>query len=195
MKYHRIPFHEKSHGQLFCDNKASDIVAMLLSCCEQANVSIRLQTGIRRVVAHASKFDVLLDTDECISSQALVIATGGLSIPTMGASPYGYQLATQFGIKVLPTRAGLVPFTLQPDDKARLSLLSGVSIPCQVQCNSQSFALDMLFTHRGLSGPAMLQISSYWQPGDALSIDLDSHNVLPRHYLSELCILFLPKSY
>ena len=176
VKYHRIPFHEKSHGQLFCDNKASDIVAMLLSCCEQANVSIRLQTGIRRVVAHASKFDVLLDTDECISSQALVIATGGLSIPTMGASPYGYQLATQFGIKVLPTRAGLVPFTLQPDDKARLSLLSGVSIPCQVQCNSQSFALDMLFTHRGLSGPAMLQISSYWQPGDALSIDLDSHN-------------------
>ena len=173
---YRIPFHEKTHGQLFCDNKASDIVAMLLSCCEQAKVNIRLQTGVSRVIAHGSGFEVILKSDERIPCQALVIATGGLSIPTMGASPYGYQLATQFGIKVLPTRAGLVPFTLQPDEKARLSVLSGVSIPCQVQCNGQSFALDMLFTHRGLSGPAMLQISSYWQPGDTLSIDLDANN-------------------
>jgi predicted Rossmann fold flavoprotein len=176
VKRHQIPFHEKSHGQLFCDNKASDIVAMLLLCCEQANVTIRLKTAIRRVTSHASKFEVTLENNERLSSQALVIATGGLSIPTMGASPYGYQLATQFGIHVLPTRAGLVPFTLQPDEKDRLSVLSGVSIPCRAECNGQSFTLDMLFTHRGLSGPAMLQISSYWRPGDTLSIDLDAQN-------------------
>ena len=176
VKRHHIPFHEKSHGQLFCDNKASDIVAMLLSCCEQANVSIRLQTAVRRVTAKAGGFEVMLDNNECISTESMVIATGGLSIPTMGASPYGYQLAAQFGIKVLPTRAGLVPFTLQPEEKARLSVLSGVSIPCHVHCNGQSFALDMLFTHRGLSGPAMLQISSYWQPGDNLLIDLDANS-------------------
>ena len=94
----------------------------------------------------------------------------------MGASPFGYKLATQFEITVLPTRAGLVPFTLQPEEKARFSVLSGVSIPCQISCNGQAFTLDMLFTHRGLSGPAMLQISSYWQPGDTLSIDLDPNN-------------------
>ncbi len=176
VKQHHIPFHEKSHGQLFCDNKASDIVAMLLSCCEKNGVSIRLNTKINRVVAQGSTFDVLLNTGESLSCQSLVIASGGLSIPTMGASPYGYQLATQFGINVLPTRAGLVPFTLQPGDKDQLSLLSGVSVPCRVQCNEQSFALDMLFTHRGLSGPAMLQISSYWNPGDELLIDLDSND-------------------
>ena len=176
VKRHQIPFHEKSHGQLFCDNKASDIVAMLLLCCEQANVNIRLKTAVRRVVAHSSKFEIVLENNERLTSQALVIATGGLSIPTMGASPYGYQLATQFGINVLPTRAGLVPFTLQPDEKDRLSVLSGVSLPCRAECNGQSFTLDMLFTHRGLSGPAMLQISSYWQPGDTLSIDLDAQD-------------------
>jgi predicted Rossmann fold flavoprotein len=176
VKRHQILFHEKSHGQLFCDNKASDIVAMLLSCCEKAKVNIRLQTSIRQVSAKAEGFDVVLSTGERISCQSVVVATGGLSIPTMGASPFGYQLAAQFGLKVLPTRAGLVPFTLQPEEKARFSLLSGVSIPCQVSCNGQSFALDMLFTHRGLSGPAMLQISSYWQPGDPLIIDLDAHN-------------------
>ena len=176
VKRHRIPFHEKSHGQLFCDNKASDIVAMLLACCEQEKISIRLKTAVRRVTANASTFDVMLDNNECISSPSVVVATGGLSIPTMGASPYGYQLAAQFGIHVLPTRAGLVPLTLQPEEKARLSVLSGVSIPCHAECNGQSFALDMLFTHRGLSGPAMLQISSYWQPGDTLSIDLDANN-------------------
>ena len=173
VQQHRISFHEKSHGQLFCDNKASDIVDMLLLCCEKANVSIRLRTAIRGVRANGSKFDVLLDHHERLSCDSLVVATGGLSIPTMGASPYGYQLAEQFDLPVLPTRAGLVPFTLQPDDKARFSELSGVSLPCEVACNGQSFALDMLFTHRGLSGPAMLQISSYWRPGDALSIDLD----------------------
>ena len=176
VKSYHIPFHEKSHGQLFCDNKASDIVGMLLACCEEAKVEIRLHTGVRQVISHSKRFDLVLNNGERLSCQSLVVATGGLSIPTMGASPYGYQLAAQFGIHVLPTRAGLVPFTLQPEEKERLSVLSGVSVPCQVHCNGQAFTLDMLFTHRGLSGPAMLQISSYWQPGDALTIDLDPYN-------------------
>lgn len=176
VRKHNIPFHEKSHGQLFCDNKASDIVGMLLACCSEANVTIRLNTSINRVDKTEKGFSVRLGGGEHFASHSLVIATGGLSIPTMGASPFGYQLATQFGLAVLPTRAGLVPFTLQPEDKERLSLLSGISLPCQVNCNEQSFTLDMLFTHRGLSGPAMLQISSYWQPGDPLTIDLDAND-------------------
>jgi predicted Rossmann fold flavoprotein len=204
VKRHQIPFHEKIHGQLFCDNKASDIVAMLLSLCQKAKVCIRLQTKIKQVVAQGPTFDVLLESGESLSCQALVVATGGLSIPTMGASPYGYQLAAQFGMKVLPTRAGLVPFTLQPEEKARLSVLSGVSAPCKVQCHQQSFELDMLFTHRGLSGPAMLQISSYWRPGEELVIDLDAkdewaHDLLqrkrqePRRRLKQCFLDALPK--
>ncbi|ASQ44745.1 BaiN/RdsA family NAD(P)/FAD-dependent oxidoreductase [Legionella clemsonensis] len=176
VRKHRIPFHEKSHGQLFCDNKASDIVGMLLTCCSAVNVAIRLNTVINRIDKTEKGFSLDLNSGERIASASLVVATGGLSIPTMGASPFGYQLATQFGLAVLPTRAGLVPFTLQPEDKERLSPLSGISLPCQVSCNNQRFTLDMLFTHRGLSGPAMLQISSYWQPGDPLTIDLDVNN-------------------
>lgn len=176
VKKANIPFHEKSHGQLFCDNKSSDIVKMLLHHCEREKVAIRLNTSINQVVKKEKGFKLHLANGEKLSAQALVIATGGLSIPTMGASPYGYQLACQFGLTVLPTRAGLVPFTLQPEDKDRLSLLSGISLPCRVDCQGQHFSLDMLFTHRGLSGPAMLQISSYWKPGDRLSIDLDANN-------------------
>lgn len=176
VKKHRIPFHEKSHGQLFCDNKASDIVAMLLSCCEQAKVEVRLNTAVSQVKKEDNGYVLRLAKGEPLFCQSLVIATGGLSIPTMGASPYGYQLATQFGLPVLPTRAGLVPFTLQPEEKERLAVLSGISLPCEVACNNQRFTLDMLFTHRGLSGPAMLQISSYWQPGGTLEIDLDTNN-------------------
>ena len=185
VRRHRIAFHEKSHGQLFCDNKSSDIVEMLLLGCEQAKVSIRLHTKITQIQPTGSKFDLMLATGERLSSSSLVIATGGLSIPTMGASPYGYQLAAQWGLAIQPTRAGLVPFTLQPEEKARLSLLSGISLPCKTHCNDQIFNLDMLFTHRGLSGPAMLQISSYWNPGDTLHIDLDpteewAHPILQR---------------
>ncbi|KTC99842.1 NAD(P)/FAD-dependent oxidoreductase [Legionella erythra] len=168
----RIPFHEKSHGQLFCDNKSSDIVNMLLACCEDAGVTIALNTSIQAVKREETGYLLHLACGTRLKSKSLVIATGGLSIPTMGASPFGYQLATQFGLHVLPTRAGLVPFTLQPHDKERYGALSGISVPCRVVCNNQDFTLDMLFTHRGLSGPAMLQISSFWQPGDELVIDL-----------------------
>lgn len=176
IKKHRIPFHEKSHGQLFCDNKASDIVTMLLQCAELAKVVVRLHCAIKQVDKTASGFQLLLNSGELLTTTALVVATGGLSIPTMGASPFGYQLAAQFGLTMVPTRAGLVPFTLQPDDKAQLSLLSGISLPARVACNGQEFTLDMLFTHRGLSGPAILQISSYWEPGNSVHIDLDAHN-------------------
>ena len=152
VKRHRIAFHEKSHGQLFCDNKSSDIVEMLLLCCEQAKVSIRLHTKIAQIQPMGSQFDLVLASGERLSSSSLVIATGGLSIPTMGASPYGYQLAAEWGLCIQPTRAGLVPFTLQPEEKARLSLLSGISLASKTSCGDQSFNLDMLFTHRGLVG-------------------------------------------
>ncbi|QRN02614.1 aminoacetone oxidase family FAD-binding enzyme [Legionella sp. MW5194] len=168
----RIPFHEKSHGQLFCDNKSSDIVGMLLACCEDAGVTIALNTSIQSVHLEGKGYRLQLACGTRLQCDSLVVATGGLSIPTMGASPFGYQLAAQFGLNVLPTRAGLVPFTLQPQDKERYGTLSGISVPCRVACNNQEFNLDMLFTHRGLSGPAMLQISSFWRAGEELTIDL-----------------------
>ncbi|MCX7117359.1 MAG: aminoacetone oxidase family FAD-binding enzyme [Legionellales bacterium] len=144
-----------------------------LSCCEKAKVSIQLNTSVTQVKREDTGFELTLHTGERISCQSLVVATGGLSIPSLGASPYGYQLAAQFGLPIIPTRPGLVPLTLQPDDKIRFSNLSGVSLPCEVSCNQQTFALDLLFTHRGLSGPAILQISSYWTPGAVLTINLD----------------------
>ncbi len=173
VKQHHIPFHEKALGQLFCDNKSSDIVNMLLGLCDAAKVTIRLNTSVLSVHAQNGGYTLILEGKERLHCQSLVIATGGLSIPTMGASPFGYQIAKQFDLNVLPTRAGLVPFTLHKEDKERFNSLSGVSAACRVHCNGQSFTENMLFTHRGLSGPAMLQISSYWTPGDTLSIDLD----------------------
>ncbi|HHH9558920.1 TPA: NAD(P)/FAD-dependent oxidoreductase [Pseudomonas aeruginosa] len=171
---HGVPFHEKKLGQLFCDNKSSDILGLLLEECEQAGVELRLDTSvseIARVDQGGYQLQTSLGAARC---ESLVIATGGLSIPTLGATGFGYQVARQFGHKVLPTRAGLVPFTLtDPQLKTLCSELSGTSVEdCRVGCNGQSFVENILFTHRGLSGPAILQISSYWQPGDTISIDL-----------------------
>ena len=171
VKKHRIPFHEKTLGQLFCDHKSQDIVDLLLKECQQYQVNIQLNTSIETITALTQGFK-LKTTQGSFSCDSLVIATGGLSIPTMGASPFGYKIAEQFGLKVWPTRAGLVPFTLQPHDKAKLEPLSGVSVNCIAQSEDQNFHEDMLFTHRGLSGPAMLQISSYWQPGEELLINM-----------------------
>lgn len=180
---HGIPYHEKTLGQLFCDNKSSDIINVLLAECAVAKVQIQLQQSIISVMALSKGFKLQL-SDTSLSCDSLVIASGGLSIPTMGASPFGYQLAAQFGLPLYPTRAGLVPFTLHTEHKARLSVLSGVSLDCEVSCNGIAFREAMLFTHRGLSGPAMLQISSYWQPGDTLTInilpDLDLEVLLSR---------------
>lgn len=173
---HGVPYHEKKLGQLFCDNKASDILGMLSDECQQAGVDLRLNTVVQSVERSEDGY-VLLGSAGEIICQSLVIATGGLSIPTLGASGFGYQLARQFGHTVLPTRAGLVPFTItEPQLKGMCEELSGTSVEdCLVSCNGQRFRENILFTHRGLSGPAVLQVSSYWQPGDAIEINLLPH--------------------
>ncbi|MCW3147414.1 NAD(P)/FAD-dependent oxidoreductase [Stutzerimonas stutzeri] len=169
---HGVPYHEKKLGQLFCDNKSSDILEMLLDECAQAGVDLRLATTVETIEKTATGYALQTSAGE-VHCQSLVVATGGLSIPTLGASGFGYQIARQFGHHVLPTRAGLVPFTItEPSLKALCGELSGTSVDCLASCNGQSFRENLLFTHRGLSGPAMLQISSYWQAGDALTINL-----------------------
>ncbi len=166
-----IDYHEKKFGQLFCDSKAQQIVSMLLEECQKVKVQIKLKQSITKVEKNSAGFCVSIG-NEVYQATKLVIASGGLSIPTMGASAFGYELAKQFGLKVYPVRAGLVPFTTHDHELQKFKSLSGISISCQVSCNEQSFIEDMLFTHRGLSGPAMLQISSYWQAGNVLEICL-----------------------
>ncbi len=177
---HGVPYHEKKLGQLFCDNKASDILGLLLSECDEAGVTLRLDTSVSEISKLDSGYQ-LQTSAGAVRCESLVIATGGLSIPTLGASGFGYQVAKQFGHTLLPTRAGLVPFTItDPQLKALCTELSGTSVEdCVVSCNGQSFKENILFTHRGLSGPAILQISSFWQPGQAISINLLPHIDLP----------------
>ncbi|WP_313085766.1 NAD(P)/FAD-dependent oxidoreductase [Pseudomonas sp.] len=177
---HGVPYHEKKLGQLFCDNKASDILEMLLDECRQAGVDLRLDTAVQAIERIETGYRLQTCAGE-VRCTSLVIATGGLSIPTLGASGFGYQVARQFGHRVLPTRAGLVPFTItEPQLKAMCEALSGTSVEdCLVNCNGQSFRENILFTHRGLSGPAILQVSSYWQPGDVVEINLLPHLDLP----------------
>ena len=174
---HGVPYHEKKLGQLFCDNKASDILALLLDECEQGGVDIRLDTSVEEITRLDPGGYQLQTSLGPVRGESLVIATGGLSIPTLGATGFGYQVARQFGHQLLPTRAGLVPFTItDPQLKEFCSALSGTAVEdCRISCNGQIFVENLLFTHRGLSGPAILQISSYWQPGDTLSIDLLPH--------------------
>ncbi|WP_277960572.1 NAD(P)/FAD-dependent oxidoreductase [Pseudomonas sp. RIT-To-2] len=172
---HGVPYHEKKLGQLFCDNKSSDILEMLISECEGVKVDLRLDTSVQSI--EKTEAGYLLDTSlGQVTCQSLVVATGGLSIPTLGATGFGYQIARQFGHNVLATRAGLVPFTITDQLKALCTELSGTSVDCLVSCNDQSFRENLLFTHRGLSGPAILQISSFWNPGDTVEI-----NLLPDH--------------
>ena len=172
---YRIPYHEREYGRLFCNDSAKDILAMLLTECENAGVTIQLNTSINAIEQGEQQFQLTTNQGNFIA-QSLVIATGGLSIPKMGATPLGYKIAEQFGIKVLPTRAGLVPLTLQPDDKEKFSVLSGIAVPCTVSdAHGQVFTENLLFTHRGLSGPAVLQISSYWRAGEAITLNLLPH--------------------
>jgi len=169
---HQIPFHEREHGQLFCDDSAKDILNMLLAENKKANTRLQLKTEIHKIrKLDDGKFSLKTSQGDLLCD-SLVIATGGLSIPSMGSSPFGYQLAEQFGIKVWPTQAGLVPFTLQPEDKEKYSALTGIAINSTVTYQDTQFRENILFTHRGLSGPAILQISSYWQTGDAVTINL-----------------------
>ncbi len=178
---YQIPFHEREHGQLFCNDSAKDILGLLLQECAAAGIIIQLNTTIDSIALSAERFR--LNTAQGVyKSQSLVVATGGLSIPKMGATPLGYKIAQQFGIPVVPTRAGLVPLTLQPSDKALFSPLSGIAVPCIVSNERQQFKENVLFTHRGLSGPAILQISSYWLAGEFIEI-----NLLPDSDL-EMCL-------
>lgn len=169
---HRIPYHEKGLGQLFCDGSAKDILNMLLVECEKSNVVIRLNCDIKKI-KNIENYAFTIDTLQGVfQAESLVIASGGLSIPKMCASPLGYKVAEQFGHHIWPTMAGLVPFTLQPHDKTLLAELSGVSVNSIVSNERIQFSENILFTHRGLSGPAILQISSYWQAGEIISINL-----------------------
>jgi predicted Rossmann fold flavoprotein len=167
---HGIAYHEKTLGQLFCDGPAQQVVAMLEAECRAAGV--RIQTNVN--VDSVSRGDgfLLRATGEEFDAESLVVATGGLSIPKMGATGFGYDLARQFGLKIVEPRPALVPFTLNKDDAARLCDLAGVSAEVVASIDSQRFREKMLITHRGLSGPAILQISSYWKPGQSITLDL-----------------------
>ena len=169
---HRIAWHEKELGQLFCDDSSRQIVRMLLDECAAAGVSVEANCGVQRVRRTAEGFGIHTARGE-VHAQSLVVASGGLSIPSMGASGFGYELARQFGHAVLPTRAGLVPLTLSGKHQEHYQDLAGVALPlAATRIGKQRFRAGLLFTHRGLSGPSILQISSYWQAGDDLRVDL-----------------------
>jgi predicted Rossmann fold flavoprotein len=168
---HGIAYHEKELGQLFCDDSSRQIVQLLLDECAAAGVRVEVECEIARVERAGDGFAV--DTTlGPLRADKVVVATGGLSVPTMGATDFGYELARQFGHEIRPTRAGLVPLTLSGKPLEQWQDLSGVSLPVEAAAGDASFLNAMLITHRGLSGPAMLQISNYWQPGELLRIDL-----------------------
>lgn len=169
---HKIPYHQRDLGKLFCDNSAKDILDMLLDECKKANIKIFLNCDIKKIKQIDGNKFITETSQGTFQSDSLVIASGGLSIPKMCASPFGYKVAEQFGHHIWPTTAGLVPFTLQPYDKEKLAELSGISVNSIVSNERIQFKENILFTHRGLSGPAILQISSYWQPGEAIVINL-----------------------
>lgn len=167
---HRIPFHEKTLGQLFCDVSAREIVAMLLAECAAVGVEIRLGHRVT-ALSRADRFTVETDRGR-FGAASLVLATGGLSIPKMGATGFALDAARRFGLTVTATRAGLVPLTFGGDDLELMRPLAGVALPVVARCGRAAFPEAMLFTHRGLSGPAILQISSYWREGEAVTLDL-----------------------
>lgn len=204
LRKHHIAFSEEAHGQLFCDGGASDILNMLLRECRQAGVSFQLNSKIEKIERLGEHLFKIYSSRSNYICRSLVVATGGLSMPAIGASSLGYEIAEQFNIKVWPRRPGLVPLTLQPHDKKNLSTLSGIAVHAVVGNKRQSFCENILFTHRGLSGAAVLQISSYWQPGEELVINLlpevDLVNVLkqqqqqrPRQKVKSVLAEYLPK--
>ena len=169
---HRIAYHEKELGQLFCDESSKLIVRMLLDECAAAEVSVETSCAVQRVRKTDEGFSVLTAKGE-VHAESLVVASGGLSIPSMGATGWGYELARQFGHNVLATRAGLVPLTLSGKHQEHYQDLAGVALPvAEARVGKRTFRAGLLFTHRGISGPSILQISSYWQPGEDLRIDL-----------------------
>ncbi|OAQ15366.1 hypothetical protein F480_02165 [Bibersteinia trehalosi Y31] len=197
-----ITYHEKELGQLFCDEGAQQIVEMLEVECEKGGVEILLRQAVGNIQKNAKFFEIQTACEQ-FQTENLVIATGGLSMPALGASPFGYKIAEQFGISVIPPRASLVPFTWKESDKV-FSNLSGVSLPITASTRHKSFSNQMLFTHRGLSGPAILQISNYWEMGDMVEIDLlPNENIIdilqelrqssPKLQLKTVLSRYLPK--
>ncbi len=171
---HRIHYHEKKLGQLFCDGRSQQVIDLLRHECDKAGVQWQMPSRVNGVdLASASTGGFTLDTDRgALSADALVIATGGLSIPQIGASAFGYRIAEQFGINVTPLRPALVPLIFAPEQLAGFSKLAGVTLDAEVNCNGGRFRDNVLITHRGLSGPAILQVSSCWRPGLPIHIDL-----------------------
>lgn len=172
VEHHQIPYHEKSHGELFCDNSSQDILKMLLDECAAAQVVIRTKAIVSQIEPIEEGGFNLSVAGQKICCQSLVVASGGLSIPTLGASGFGYDIAEQFGLNVLPRSAGLVPFTFSDWVKDISETNSGLSLDVEMSVNGMSFRENLLFTHRGISGPAALQLSSYWKPGQFISINL-----------------------
>lgn len=167
---HNISYHEKTLGQLFCDHSAQDIIAMLLKEMDDAGVEVRLKTSVKRIT-HDDTYWITLDHDE-VTATSLVIASGGKSIPKMGATGFGYDIAEQFGVPLTDIRPALVPLTFSDETLDRVKPLSGVSVESSVKHQKTVFDEGLLFTHRGLSGPSILQISSYWREGDEITVDL-----------------------
>ncbi len=170
LQKHKVPYHEKTLGQLFCDRSARDVMGILTAECEAAGVSVKTNCMVCEV-NRDTRFRVETSKGP-LEASALVVATGGLSIPKMGATGRGYELARQFGLKIVPCHPALVPLTFTEPERSRFSALAGVSQPVTATVRKQMFRENMLFTHRGLSGPAILQISSYWTPGDDVLVDL-----------------------
>lgn len=166
-----IAYHEKTLGQLFCDGSSKQIIDLLLNEMRQANVELRLSTSVESVEKASEGFALKL-SHGAVQCRSVVVATGGKSIPKMGATGFGYDLAQQFGLKIVETRPALVPLTLEPTMLERLTPLAGVSVDAVVGCRKTTFSEAMLFTHRGLSGPAILQISSYWREGDEIVLSM-----------------------
>jgi predicted Rossmann fold flavoprotein len=167
-----IAWHEKTLGQLFCDNSAKDIIAMLTTELADAGATLRLGCAVSDVTRNASSGFVVETSAGTLGADAVVVATGGKSIPKIGASGIGYQIAENFGLRIVPTRPALVPLTFEGQLKADMATLSGTSVQATVAAGGTSFDEGLLFTHRGLSGPSILQISSYWREGDAITVDL-----------------------
>ncbi|MBX9687756.1 MAG: NAD(P)/FAD-dependent oxidoreductase, partial [Candidatus Obscuribacterales bacterium] len=211
---HRIRYHEKKLGQLFCDGSAQAIVEMLVTECKKAKAGFLMETRVLNIEKNETAF-LLQTTRGRFKSQSLVVATGGLSIPKIGASKFGYDVASQFGLKIENTFPALVGFDLKPEDRRKLADLTGLAFDSNVSCGKHKFRENTLFTHTGLSGPAILQASLYWKPGDPLRIDVCPERdllehleklrqekcskelknvlaeILPRNFADKLCELFL----
>ncbi len=168
---HGIAYHERKHGELFCDHSAKDILNMLLQECQLGKVTLRTHCDIQSVQAEPQSYALTTNLGQ-FRCASLVIASGGLSIPTMGASGFGYDLAKQFGLSIIPTRAALVPFTFTDSIKRLTSELSGLAHEVRMRNTQCEFRENLLFTHRGISGPVVLQVSSYWREGETITIDL-----------------------